>query len=78
MSFFGTVRWTRGTSSLHPIRQHRSGRINSAAPSGGPIAKSKTFFFLNYDGQRIRDSLTQLFSVPTAAQRSGALMVRPS
>jgi hypothetical protein len=39
--------------------------------SGGPIAKKKTFFFLNYDGQRIRNSVAQLFSVPTAAQRNG-------
>ncbi len=38
---------------------------------GGPIVKDSTFFFLNYDGQRIRDSLAQTFSVPTAAQRAG-------
>ena len=38
---------------------------------GGPIAKNKTFFFLNYDGQRIRNSVAQQFSVPTAAQRDG-------
>jgi Carboxypeptidase regulatory-like domain len=38
---------------------------------GGPLAKNKTFFFLNYDGQRIRDSIAQQFSVPTAAQRDG-------
>src|ERR1035438_5506037 len=38
---------------------------------GGPIAKNKTFFFVNYDGQRIRNSLAQQFSVPTAAQREG-------
>ena len=38
---------------------------------GGPIARNKTFFFLNYDGQRIRNSIAQQFSVPTAAQRDG-------
>lgn len=38
---------------------------------GGPIRKNRTFFFLNYGGQRIRDSVAQLFSVPTAAERSG-------
>jgi hypothetical protein len=38
---------------------------------GGPVAKNRTFFFLNYDGQRIRNSVAQLFSVPTAAQREG-------
>ena len=38
---------------------------------GGPIVKHKTFFFVSYDGLRIRKSLSDLFSVPTAAQRSG-------
>jgi hypothetical protein len=49
-----------------PFRENQFG-----AALGGPIAKDKTFFFLNYDGQRIRDSEAQLFSVPTAAQRAG-------
>lgn len=38
---------------------------------GGPVAKKGTFFFVNYDGERMRDSLTDLFSVPTPAERSG-------
>jgi hypothetical protein len=38
---------------------------------GGPIANGRTFFFVNYEGGRIRDSLTHVFSVPTAAQRAG-------
>jgi hypothetical protein len=41
------------------------------AALGGPVKRDKTFFFLNYDGQRIRNSVAQLFSVPTVAQRSG-------
>lgn len=49
-----------------PFRENQFG-----GTLGGPIAKNKTFFFLNYDGQRIRDSIAQQFSVPTAAQRSG-------
>ena len=49
-----------------PFRENQFG-----AALGGPIARDKTFFFLNYDGQRIRDSVAQLFSVPTAAQRAG-------
>jgi hypothetical protein len=40
---------------------------------GGPIVKDRTFYFLNYEGARSRDSLAQLFSVPTAAERSGDL-----
>ena len=41
------------------------------ATLGGPIRKNKTFFFLNGDGRRVRDSVAQLFSVPTAAEPSG-------
>jgi hypothetical protein len=49
-----------------PFRENQFG-----GAVGGPIARNKTFFFLNYDGQRIVDSVSQLFSVPTAAQRAG-------
>ena len=41
------------------------------AALGGPVVKNKTFFFVNFDAQRIRDSVEQLFSVPTVAQRGG-------
>ena len=47
---------------------------------GGPFAlpriyerKDKTFFFLSYEGQRISQSLTKTFSVPTTAMRAGDL-----
>jgi Carboxypeptidase regulatory-like domain len=51
-----------------PFRENQFG-----AALGGPILRDKTFFFVNYDGQRTRNSLPQLFSVPTAAERAGDL-----
>jgi len=38
---------------------------------GGPISKDKTFFFLNYQGDRFVTTLTNTTTVPTAAFKSG-------
>ena len=51
---------------IPPFRQNQFG-----GSLGGPVRRNKTFFFLSYEGQRVRKSLTQTFSVPTAAMRSG-------
>jgi hypothetical protein len=58
---------------IPPFRQNQFGGV-----LGGPISipgvydgKGKSFFFISYEGQRIRKSLTQTFSVPTAAVRAG-------
>jgi hypothetical protein len=51
---------------IPPFRQNQFG-----GSLGGPIRRNKTFFFLSYEGQRVRKSLTQTFSVPTAAMRRG-------
>src|SRR6184192_1984924 len=38
---------------------------------GGPIKKDKTFIFGDYQGSRLREALSYVSTVPTAAERSG-------
>jgi Carboxypeptidase regulatory-like domain len=51
---------------IPPFRQNQFG-----GSLGGPVIRNRTFFFISYEGQRVRKSLTQAFSVPTAQMRSG-------
>ncbi len=54
------------TAAKPPFKQNQFG-----ASLGGPIQRDKTFFFLDYEGIRTRKSQTNLFNVPTAAERTG-------
>jgi len=38
---------------------------------GGPLVRNRTFFFVDYEGLRIRQSQTLTSTVPTLPQRSG-------
>jgi len=49
-----------------PFQQNQFG-----ASIGGPIRKNKTFFFADYQGQRVHTSTTTINSEPTAAMRAG-------
>ena len=64
-----------GAGAAPPFHENQFG-----AAIGGPVVREKTFFFLNYDGQRIRESVADVSSVPTQAQRAGvfsATVVNP-
>lgn len=54
------------TAPIPPFRQNQFG-----GSVGGPVIKNRTFFFADYEGQRVRKSLTSTFSVPTDAMRIG-------
>ena len=54
------------TQASPPFKQNQFG-----GSLGGPIQQDKTFFFVNYEGQRTHQTLTQLFTVPTDAERAG-------
>jgi len=54
------------TASIPPFRQNQFG-----GSLGGPVIRNRTFFFADYEGQRVRKSLTSTFSVPTNAMRTG-------
>jgi len=41
------------------------------ATLGGPIIKDRTFFFVDYEGLRIREASPQLLLIPTPAMRGG-------
>ncbi|MEK6408808.1 MAG: TonB-dependent receptor [Acidobacteriota bacterium] len=38
---------------------------------GGPVVRSRTFFFADYEGSRAREGITRVTNVPTLAERKG-------
>ncbi|HEV2491753.1 MAG TPA: carboxypeptidase regulatory-like domain-containing protein [Terriglobia bacterium] len=51
---------------IPPYRQNQFG-----ASLGGPARRDRTFFFVNYEGLRVRQSITNTTLLPTAALRNG-------
>jgi hypothetical protein len=56
------------TLAIPPYRQNQFG-----GSLGGPVRRDRTFLFTNYEGFRIRQSVTNTTLLPTAAERQGDL-----
>jgi hypothetical protein len=46
-------------------------RNQFGATAGGPVLRNRTFFFVSFEGTRIRMGETDISTVPTAAERAG-------
>jgi hypothetical protein len=46
-------------------------RNQFGATLGGPVVRNRTFFFMDYEGRRVREGVTKLSNVPTALERTG-------
>ncbi len=54
------------TFPIAPFKQNQFG-----GTFGGPVIKDKTFFFVDYQGTRIRQSLTDISTVPSKQEHTG-------
>ena len=65
--------WFNGYNHNPPLPKARERQNDFGGVFGGPIWKDRTFFFLSYEGLRLRQPLTTTTVVPSLAVRSAAV-----
>jgi hypothetical protein len=62
-----------GTNYFAPSGQGtpKDNRNQFGAVLGGPIKKDRSFVFMDYEGRRFREGITQVSNVPTVLERQG-------
>jgi len=58
--------------SIPQFQRHQFG-----GNSGGPLARERTFYFVGYEGTRLRQGVTRTARVPTPAEKNGDFSASP-
>ncbi len=69
---FDASDWFNGYKNSPPLPKAKERQNDFGGVFGGPILKSRTFFFSSYEGLRLRQPQTQLTTVPSLNARSSA------
>jgi hypothetical protein len=65
--------WFNGYTNNPPLRKAEERQNDFGGVLGGPIVRSKTFFFFSYEGLRLRLPNTAVTTVPSLASRQNAI-----
>ena len=68
--------WDNNRLAIAKPHASRGNNRTTAAASGGPIYRDKTFFFLEYEARRYPESFPLTVTVPTATLRQGILQFK--
>jgi len=65
--------WFNGYTNNPPIKKPEERQNDFGGTLGGPILKNRTFFFLSYEGLRLRQPQVDQLTVPSLSARESAI-----